>query len=55
MTESVRKEGALQPNVDGLSFDEVHLVTLFGLVAAVVLRYVVRRKRATSGASGPGG
>ncbi|QCO97360.1 hypothetical protein FCN77_06050 [Arthrobacter sp. 24S4-2] len=34
----------LQPNIDGLSFDEVHLVTLAGLIAALIARYVLRRK-----------
>ncbi|MFC0486622.1 hypothetical protein ACFFGK_18950 [Pseudarthrobacter scleromae] len=33
----------LQPNIDGLSFDEVQLVTLAGLVAALIARYLVRR------------
>ena len=33
----------LQPNIDGLSFDEVQLVTLTGLVAALIARYLVRR------------
>ena len=37
-------EAELQPNIDGLSFDEVHLVTLFGIVVAAVLRFMVRRK-----------
>ena len=37
----------LQPNIDGLSFDEVNLVTLFGIIMAVALRYVVRRDRAS--------
>ena len=37
----------LQPNIDGLSFDEVQLVTLAGLVAALIARIVVRRKRAS--------
>lgn len=38
-------EKELQPNIDGLSFDEVHLVTLTGLGAALIARYVVRRRR----------
>ncbi|WP_115787643.1 hypothetical protein [Arthrobacter silvisoli] len=42
----------LQPNIDGLSFDEVNLVTLFGIIAAVVLRYLLRRKGPSSGAPG---
>jgi hypothetical protein len=33
----------LQPNIDGLSFDEVQLVTLTGLVAALIARFLVRR------------
>ena len=36
-------ERDLQPNIDGLSFDEVQLVTLAGLVAALIGRYLVRR------------
>ncbi len=40
-------EKELQPNIDGLSFDEVQLVTLAGLVAALIARYVLRRKRRT--------
>lgn len=35
----------LQPNIDGLSFDEVNLVTLAGLAAAVILRLVANKKR----------
>lgn len=38
-------EEELQPNIDGLSFDEVQLVTLAGLVAAVAARLVLGRKR----------
>ena len=34
----------LQPNIDGLSYDEVHLVTLAGLIGAVVARIRVRRR-----------
>lgn len=37
-------ERELQPNIDGLSFDEVQLVTLAGLVAALITRFVLRRK-----------
>jgi MFS family permease len=38
-------EEELQPNVDGLSFDEVLLLaTLPGLVAVFVLRYVARKR-----------
>ncbi len=40
-------EEELQPNIDGLSFDEVQLVTLAGLVAAFIARYMVRRKPRT--------
>ena len=36
-------ERDLQPNIDGLSFDEVQLVTLAGLVAALIGRYLVHR------------
>lgn len=38
-------EEDLQPNIGGLSVDEVHLVTFAGLLAALIARYVVRRKR----------
>ncbi|WP_324644443.1 hypothetical protein [Pseudarthrobacter sp. LT1] len=41
-------EEELQPNIDGLSFDEVQLVTLAGLIAAVTAR-IVLRKRARKG------
>jgi formate hydrogenlyase subunit 3/multisubunit Na+/H+ antiporter MnhD subunit len=38
-------EQELQPNIDGLSFDEVLLLaTLSGLVAVFVLRYVARKR-----------
>ena len=37
-------EEELQPNVDGLSVDEVQLVSLLGLVAAVVTRIVLARR-----------
>lgn len=40
-------EEELQPNIDGLSFDEVQLVTLAGPVAALIARYLVRRKPRT--------
>jgi hypothetical protein len=40
-------ERELQPNIDGLSFDEVQLVTLAGLVAALITRFVVRRRPPT--------
>jgi hypothetical protein len=42
----------LQPNIDGLSFDEVNLVTVFGIIAAVALRYAMRKNKASSGAHG---
>lgn len=42
-------ERELQPNIDGLSFDEVQLVTLAGLVAALIARYVIRRKARSKG------
>ena len=36
----------LQPNIDGLSFDEVLLIALVpGIVAVLVTRYVTRRQR----------
>jgi len=45
-------EEELQPNIDGLSFDEVNLVTLVGIVAALIAGYVVRRNRRTGGSAG---
>ena len=46
-------EEELQPNIDGLSFDEVTtIVTPFGIIVAVVLRYVLRRNTAPSRAAG---
>lgn len=45
-------EKELQPNIDGLSFDEVNLVTLVGLVGALIARYMVRRNRRTEGSAG---
>lgn len=45
-------EEELQPNIDGLSFDEVQLVTLAGLIAALTARYVLRRKGRAGGSSG---
>ncbi|WP_457950208.1 hypothetical protein ACTAQI_06255 [Pseudarthrobacter sp. alpha12b] len=49
----------LQPNIDGLSFDEVNLVTLVGLIAAVAIRFVLRQRHSSAGsantrAQGPG-
>jgi hypothetical protein len=39
-------EEELQPNIDGLSFDEVLLLATLPLVAAVlVVRYVIRKRR----------
>lgn len=39
-------EADLQPNIDGLSFDEVLLFTLLSVIAAgVVARLVLRRSR----------
>jgi hypothetical protein len=39
-------EEELQPNIDGLSFDEVLLLGLFpGVAAVLVTRYVSRRRR----------
>jgi hypothetical protein len=37
-------EAELQPNIDGLSFDEVQLVTLAGLIGAVIARFMLRGK-----------
>lgn len=37
----------LQPNIDGLSFDEVQLVTLAGVIAALTARYVLRKRAST--------
>ena len=39
-------EEELQPNIDGLSFDEVLLIGLVpGIVAVLVTRYVTRRRQ----------
>jgi hypothetical protein len=39
-------EEELQPNIDGLSFDEVLLIALVpGIVSVLVTRYVTRRSR----------
>ncbi|MHC6593717.1 hypothetical protein [Arthrobacter sp. C152] len=38
----------LQPNIDGLSFDEVNLVTLAGLIVAVFLRQSTKKRRAAA-------
>jgi hypothetical protein len=38
-------ERELQPNIDGLSFDEVLIGLVPGLVAVLVIRYVSRRRR----------
>jgi hypothetical protein len=43
----------LQPNIDGLSFDEVNLVTFVGLLGSLIVRYVVRGNRRTGGSAGP--
>lgn len=45
-------EEDLQPNIDGLSFDEVQLVTLAGLIAALTARSVLRRKGRAGGSAG---
>ena len=42
----------LQPNIDGLSFDEVNLVTVAGLIVAVVVRQSTKKRRAA--ATNPG-
>jgi hypothetical protein len=49
-------EEDLQPNIDGLSFDEVLLIGLLpGIAAVLVTRYVTRRRsRGTTGAASPG-
>ncbi|WP_413249186.1 hypothetical protein [Sinomonas flava] len=45
----------LQPNIDGLSFDEVvTIVSPVGLVVAVVVRYLLRRNAVSSPGSGRG-
>lgn len=42
-------EEELQPNIDGLSFDEVvTIVTPIGIIVAVILRYTTGRNRASS-------
>jgi hypothetical protein len=49
-------EEDLQPNIDGLSFDEVLLIGLVpGIAAVLVTRYVIGRKArgAAAGASSP--
>ncbi|HSO53045.1 MAG TPA: hypothetical protein VL330_09905 [Actinomycetes bacterium] len=38
----------LQPNIDGLSFDEVLLLVFPGIAAVLVTRYVTRRVRRRS-------
>jgi hypothetical protein len=45
-------EQELQPNIDGLSFDEVLLAALISLVAVGVIRYWTHRKATRQ--SGPG-
>ncbi|ADX72273.1 hypothetical protein Asphe3_10900 [Pseudarthrobacter phenanthrenivorans Sphe3] len=46
-------EEELQPNIDGLSFDEVLLlVTLAGLIAALTARFMLRRKGRAGGSAG---
>lgn len=42
----------LQPNIDGLSFDEVNLVTLVGLIAALILRKFAKKRRAAATSAG---
>jgi hypothetical protein len=38
----------LQPNIDGLSFDEVLLIGLVpGMLSVLITRYVTRRRRST--------
>jgi hypothetical protein len=47
-------EEDLQPNIDGLSFDEVLLITpLFGIAAVLVTRFVTRRHRPPTEPRGP--
>ena len=43
----------LQPNIDGLSFDEVNLVTLLGLIVTVVFRYAARRNKRQANRESP--
>lgn len=45
-------EEELQPNIDGLSIDEVQLVTLAGLIAALTARFMLRRKGRAGGSAG---
>ena len=43
----------LQPNIDGLSFDEVLLIGLLpGIASVLVTRYVMRRRHASSPVAG---
>jgi len=47
-------EADLQPNIDGLSFDEVLLFSLIpGILSVVVTRYVTRRAQRQSTAHSP--
>lgn len=44
-------EEELQPNIDGLSFDEVLLIGLIpGVAAVLITRYVIRRRRSSADA-----
>ncbi len=46
-------EEDLQPNIDGLSFDEVLLIGLVpGIASVLVTRYVMRRRRRHSAGGG---
>ena len=40
-------EEELQPNIDGLSFDEVLLAWIPGIAVLLVIRYVARKRRHT--------
>ena len=46
-------EEELQPNIDGLSFDEVFLGLIPGIAALLITRYVVRRNRRRSAGAAP--
>jgi hypothetical protein len=44
-------EEDLQPNIDGLSFDEVLLAVIPGIASILVTRYVTRKRRRRSAGS----
>jgi hypothetical protein len=45
----------LQPNIDGLSFDEVLLALIPGVIVLLVVRSVARRRRLHQGSAKHGG